>query len=66
MAAPLENPEIIAFVRFADGGLIHRLGEVELEQVEIGMMVEAVLKPKADRVGSILDIKYFKPVSVNL
>ncbi len=59
---PLEDPEVIAFVRFADGGLIHRLGEVELEQVEIGMIVEAVFKPKVDRVGSILDIEYFKPV----
>jgi uncharacterized OB-fold protein len=63
---PLEYPEVIAFVRFADGGLIHHLGEVELEQVEIGMIVEAVFKPKVDRVGSILDIEYFKPVSVNL
>jgi len=60
--SPLEKPEIIAFVRFADGGLIHRLGEIELEQVKIGMTVEAVFMPISDRVGSILDIKYFKPV----
>jgi uncharacterized OB-fold protein len=60
--SPLEKPEIIVFIRFADGGLIHRLGEVDLEQVEIGMTVEAVFKPKTKRVGSILDIKYFKPV----
>jgi len=60
--SPLEKPEVIAFVRFADGGLIHHLGEVELDQVEIGMTVEAVLKPKSERVGSILDIQYFKPV----
>jgi uncharacterized OB-fold protein len=59
---PLEKPEIIAFVRFADGGLIHHLGEVELDQVEIGMTVEAVFKSQPERVGSILDIKYFKPV----
>jgi len=58
----LEKPEIIAFVRFADGGLVHHLGEVELDQVEIGMSVEAVFKPKTKRIGSILDIKYFKPV----
>jgi uncharacterized OB-fold protein len=63
---PLEKPEIIAFVRFADGGLIHHLGEVELEQVEIGLIVEAVFRPKSKRVGSILDIKYFKPVRANL
>jgi uncharacterized OB-fold protein len=58
----LEEPEIIAFVSFADGGIIHHLGEIELEKVEIGMTVEAVFKPKKERVGSILDIKYFKPV----
>ncbi len=59
--SPLENPEIIAFIRFGDGGLIHHLGEVEPEQVEIGLMVQAVLKPASKRIGSILDIKYFKP-----
>ncbi len=59
---PLEKPELVAFIRFADGGLIHYLGEVEPEQVEIGMMVEAALKPKSKREGSILDIKYFRPV----
>jgi hypothetical protein len=57
----LEKPEIIAFIGFADGGLIHRLGEIEPEQVEIGLMVEAVFKPKSRRTGSILDIRYFKP-----
>jgi uncharacterized OB-fold protein len=57
----LEKPEIIAFIRFGDGGLIHRLGEIEPDQVEIGLTVEAVFKPKSKRIGSILDIKYFKP-----
>jgi hypothetical protein len=60
--SPLEKPEIIAFVRFGDGGLIHHLGEIEPDQVEIGLMVEAVFKPKSERIGSILDIKHFKPV----
>jgi uncharacterized OB-fold protein len=59
--SPLEKPELIVFVRFSDGGLIHHLGEVELDKVEIGMTVEAVFKPKEERVGSILDIQYFKP-----
>jgi uncharacterized OB-fold protein len=57
----LEKPEIIAFVRLGDGGLIHHLGEIEPDQVEIGLLVEAVLKPKSKRVGSIMDIMYFKP-----
>jgi len=60
--SPLEKPEIIAFVRFGDGGLIHRLGEITPDQVEIGMMVQAVFKPSSERIGSILDIDYFKPV----
>jgi uncharacterized OB-fold protein len=60
----LEEPEILALVRLegAHGGIVHRLGEVKLEEVEIGMAVEAVLKPKAKREGSILDIQYFKPM----
>ena len=60
--SPRQEPEIIAFVRFADGGLIHKLGEVEPEQVEFGMMVQAVFKPTSERIGSILDIDHFKPV----
>lgn len=61
--APLAEPEIIAFVRLdgSDGGLVHRLGEVSPDKVEIGMEVEAIFKPKGQREGSILDIEYFKP-----
>ena len=57
-----EKPELVAFVQFGDGGLIHRLGEVDPEVVVVGMPVEAVLKPPAERTVSILDIEYFKPV----
>ncbi len=32
------------------------------DELEIGMPMQAVLKPKARRTGSILDIEYFKPV----
>jgi Predicted nucleic-acid-binding protein containing a Zn-ribbon len=53
----------LAFIKMegVHGGLIHRLGEVEPEEVEIGMVVEAVFRPQEEREGSILDIKYFKP-----
>jgi len=61
--SPLESPELIAFVRFGDGGLVHRLGEVSLEDVEIGMHVEAVFLPPDQRTGSIKDIAYFRPAS---
>ncbi len=60
----LAEPELIAFIHLGDGGLIHHLGEMDANQVEIGMMVEAVLKPKSKREGSILDIRYFRPVKV--
>jgi len=56
-----ETPEIIAFIRLGDGGLVHRLGDIDPNDVEIGMMVEAVFKPAGERIGSILDIEYFKP-----
>jgi uncharacterized OB-fold protein len=54
-------PEIIAFIHLGDGGLIHRLGQISPDEIEIGMEVEAVFKDKKDREGSILDIVYFKP-----
>jgi len=60
--SPRQQPEIIAFVRFGDGGLIHRLGEIDLDQLEIGLLVQAVFKPSSERIGSILDIDYFKPL----
>jgi uncharacterized OB-fold protein len=58
-----EEPEIIAFVTFGDGGIVHRLGEIAQEEVEIGMQVEIVLKPKSEREGSILDIVHFRPTA---
>jgi hypothetical protein len=60
---PREEPEIVAFISLGDGGLVHRLDEVHLDDLDIGMSVEAVFKPKGEREGSILDIKYFRPVS---
>jgi uncharacterized OB-fold protein len=61
--SPLEEPELLALIKMEGihGGLVHRLGEVLPERVEIGMAVEAVFKPQKEREGSILDIKYFKP-----
>ena len=61
---PLAEPDILAYVKLdgSDGGLVHRLGEVDPDQVEIGMRVEAVFKSEDERVGSILDIEYFRAV----
>jgi uncharacterized OB-fold protein len=58
----MKNPEIIAFIKFGDGGLVHRLGEIDQDDLVIGLQVEAVFKSKAEREGSIQDINYFRPV----
>ena len=61
---PLDPPAILAYVELygTDGGLVHYLGDVDPEEVEIGMEVEAVFKDPAERQGSILDIAYFRPI----
>lgn len=58
---PLETPEGVGFVTFGDGGIVHRI-QADPDDLIIGMPMEAVLKPKARREGSILDIEYFRPV----
>ena len=57
-----EQPLVVAFIRIVDGGIIHQLGEIDLEDLSIGIPVEAVFKPEPDREGSILDIEYFRPI----
>jgi uncharacterized OB-fold protein len=61
----LDEPEIPAVIDI-DGthpsvGIMHMLGEVNPDDIKIGMQVQAVWKPPEEREGSILDIKYFKP-----
>jgi uncharacterized OB-fold protein len=43
-------------------GIMHVLGEVDAEDVKIGMKVKAVWKKPDEREGAITDILYFKPV----
>jgi hypothetical protein len=59
---PLKPPFIFGIIQLdgADTGLVHLIGEVNPEKVKIGMRVKAVFKE--ERIGSILDIKYFKPI----
>ena len=61
---PLDEPQVLAYVKLdgCDGGLIHFLGEIDLDELYIGLEVEAVFKDAAEREGSILDVKYFRPV----
>lgn len=60
---PLAEPEIPAVVEIdgSNGGILHRLGEVDPGEVRVGMPVQAVWEPPEDRTGSILDIRYFRP-----
>lgn len=60
----LEPPEVRALISFGEDvtDLLHLLGEVEPEDVYIGMEVEPVLKPPEEREGKITDILYFRPV----
>ena len=59
---PLETPETLALIQLdgADGLLAHRIGEAA--DVSIGARVEPVLKDPPQRQGSILDVRYFRPV----
>lgn len=60
--SPLESPEIVAFVRFGDGGLIHRLKLSDHQSVEIGQQARIVFKPAEQRQGTIQDISHFEIV----
>jgi len=59
---PAETPVVYGIVQLdgADTGFVHMMGEVELEELRIGMRVKAVFRE--ERTASILDIKYFKPL----
>ena len=59
---PVDPPLVYGVIQLdgADNGFVHMLGGVEAEQLRIGMRVQAVFKE--ERKGSILDIKYFKPL----
>lgn len=61
-----ESPHLPAVIEI-DGasegmGIMHRLGEIEHDQIRIGMKVKAVWKPESERTGAITDIRYFKPL----
>ncbi len=62
----IKEPQMPAVIEI-DGaspgmGIMHMLSEVDPDQIEIGMRVQAVWKPADERIGSITDIAYFKPL----
>jgi uncharacterized OB-fold protein len=57
-------PAVIEIAGASKGmGIMHLLGEVDPDDVAIGMKVKAVWKPADEREGAITDILYFKPVT---
>ncbi len=65
-ARRIEEPVYVG-VMSVDGaspkmGLMHYLGEVTPETIRIGMRVKAVWRPPAEREGSVLDIRYWRPL----
>ncbi|MGI0081658.1 MAG: Zn-ribbon domain-containing OB-fold protein, partial [Nitrososphaerales archaeon] len=65
-ASRIKEPLYVAVINI-DGatsgmGFLHLLGAVSEKELKVGMKVAAVWKPEAERTGSILDIRYFKPV----
>jgi uncharacterized OB-fold protein len=61
-----EEPILVSVIEI-DGatpmmGILHLLGEVNPDEVSVGMKVEAVWRPKDERQGAITDIRYFKPL----
>lgn len=60
---PLPQPVIIGLITFKgiEGGLIHKIGEAQVEEIKIGQAVVPVFEDRKNRKGGILDIKYFRP-----
>jgi hypothetical protein len=57
-------PAVIAIDGASPGmGILHMVGEVDPDDVKIGMRVQAVWKPEEERTGSITDITHFKPLA---
>ena len=43
-------------------GMMHYFGEMTKDEIAIGLRVKAVWKPAEERTGSVLDIRYFRPL----
>ena len=59
---PAVQPYICAFIMLDGAGVHfpHLLGEVDPDDVEVGMRVKAIWAE--DRKGTLRDIKYFRPI----
>ena len=61
---PLEPPYALGIIQLdgADTGFTHLLGEIDFDELEIGLRVQAVFREV--REGNLLDIKYFRPSKI--
>ena len=62
----IKTPILVAVVDL-DGaspgiGILHKLGNVDIDKIHVGMPVQAVWKPANEREGSVTDILYFEPI----
>ena len=62
----LKQPEVPAVIEI-DGaspgmGILHVVKRIAPKKVRIGMAVQAVWKPKPERIGSVTDIAYWEPI----
>ena len=65
-ARRIKDPILIGVISI-DGaspkhGFMHYFGEMDKDEIHIGMKVKAVWKTEKEREGAITDIKYFKPL----
>ena len=65
-AKRIEKPVYVGVVS-VDGaspkmGMMHYFDEVSPETIRIGMRVKAVWKRRSERTGSVLDIRYWRPL----
>lgn len=61
---PLPEPVTLGLVRLdgADAVLLHRVLDTGEEPLEIGQRLEVVVEERADRTGSIWDVRGFRPL----
>jgi hypothetical protein len=59
---PQQPPFALGIIKLdgASTGLVHLLGEIDLNHISVGLRVKAVFREV--REGNYLDIKYFKPL----
>jgi hypothetical protein len=65
-ASRRKEPLVVSVINIDGGsaemGILHFIGGIPPEKVEVGMKVRAEWKPKDQRTGAITDIVHFRPI----